>query len=357
MKNCLLITGASGFVGSHAVDYALNNSRFDLIVATDVRDMDYRYKGGDELRLNFIKADLTKKEDVGLLIKAMKKLTGYCATWTVWHIGGCFNYSAPRDVLYRVNVLGTKLLLEALNDSNLAIRRFVFWSGAVIYGDLDRHPEKLPATEDFPVLPKDNYGWSKREAEEWVMFFHRKFQLPATIMRLAAIYGPRSRYGMANAFYLQGRGQLAPVLVGNPFFKVALIHAEDVIRVADFLGRAPESNGEIYNVADKGDYTLGEMSLFVGKLLNNKPFASFSLPGGVLKLLIKLVQKIARRVGGTPVIDPELGNMVLSNWSISNEKLKNLAQKHNCWFSLLKYPDTLDGLRESIEWYKKEWRL
>ena len=364
MPNLLLITGAAGFVGRYAVEFALKESQYDFILATDLRAPDYQIRIVGQKKFAFIKADLTKPEDVAKIRDWLRAFPD-CKI-TVWHIGGCFNYSASRELLYRVNVLGTKALLEMLlslgieffksSDETLTsrIQRFVFWSGGVVYGDFNHPDGVLPANENYPVNPQNDYGWSKKEAEDWVLHFHKTFGLSVTIMRLAAIYGPNSRYGMGSALVLNARGHLAPIIAGNRHNKTALVHVEDVIRVASFLSRVPEADGEVYNVVDYTAYSLKTISGFIGEKLNNKPFSGFSLPAWVFKFLIKLIILRAKQLGGKPIIDPELGNMVLLNSHMSNQKLRKLARNYYLDDSLFQFPDSLIGLAKTIEWYGKE---
>jgi dihydroflavonol-4-reductase len=360
-KTLLLITGASGFVGSHAVKFALNSPNYDCVLATDIKEINYQWS--ESLKeFVFLKADLTNSRDIQQIADFIKNRNDLHRL-VVWHIGGVFNYSAPRELLYRVNVSGTRALLEALWELNgivesdgrffCRMQRFVFWSGGIVYGNFNHPKGILPAEENYPVNPQNDYGWSKKEAEDWILFYHQRSRFPVTIMRMAAIYGVHSRYGMGSAIALNADGRLAPLLVGDPRNHVALIHVEDVIRVADFLSWAPEADGEIYNVVDDSVCTLKEISIFLGQELNNKPFKFFSLPSWVMKTLIKLVNRKAKELGGLPVIDPELGNLVLINSWMSNRKLKTLAEKHNRP-DLLKYPFSRLGLAETISGYKKE---
>ncbi len=357
MGNILLITGASGFVGSHAVKFALESPNYDVVVATDIREPDFLSEAAGNPKFKFIKASLTEPQD----FKKIEEFLKAYPEWpiTIWHIGGCFNYSVSRELLYRVNVLGTKMLLETFLPRWLftrSLQRFVFWSGGVVYGGFNHPKGTLPADENYPVDPQNDYGWSKKEAEDWVLYFHKQFNVPVTIMRLGAVYGPKSIYGMANALFLNASGQLAPLLAGNPENKAALIHSEDVVRAADFLSWAPEADGEIYNVVDDALYTLKEVSKLMGEKLNNKPYTSVALPAWVLKTLIGLVNRRAKQLKGMPVIDPELGNMVLLNSWVTNQKLKALAHKRGR-DDLLKYADSLAGLEQAINWYKKEGKL
>lgn len=296
-EKLIIITGAFGFVGKHALRFMLKN-QFCAVLATDVMpDVIIPEDLASSLKLRenfqFFRADLTKKEEVQNLVEvAIAMAKKYqCRGVIVWHIGGLFRYDAPFSALYDVNVLGTERLASELIKAKIKIERFVFWSGGVVYGNFNHPYGKLPATEDYPLCPANDYGWSKKIAEDRLQFLSENFGLPITIMRLAAIYGPASDYGMANAFELNYLGKLAPLLVGKKGNRGALIHVEDVVRVADFLSRVPEARGEVFNVVDDSRYTTDEISYFVGKFFNNTPFRNFHLPAGVLKYLIKTVKK------------------------------------------------------------------
>lgn len=363
MPKLLVITGASGFMGWHASRFALSTNHYDKILATDIRRppndhplYTFRNPPNSKSRLCFIETDITDKEgveNIKLWLSAHPDYEVY-----IWHLGGLFNYSAARELLYKVNVTGTRNLLEAahaLNKSGTTVKRFIFWSGGVVYGDFN-HPEgQLPATENYPTKPQNDYGWSKLEAENWCLHYYENFGLPITIMRLAAVYGPYSRYGMGAAITLNASGQLEPVIVGSGRNKTAMIHAEDVMRIAHFLGNQPEANGEIYNVVDETPYTLAEQARFLGHHLNNEPFKRFRMPQWVFKLLIKMVEKKVERLGAIPIVDPGLGEMILLNSWMSNAKLMKLAQKKlGPYDALFRYPNTLIGLKQTIDWFREE---
>ncbi len=358
-RNLLLITGAAGFVGSRAVRYALKEgSPYGVVVATDIT-RPYEWPQVPEGKTySFVPADLTAAKKVAELVSTIADYRYHNYRVFVWHIGGLFNYSASAADLFKVNVQGTENLLFALTETfklSQLLKRFVFWSGGVVYGDFNVPYVDLPATENYPVAPNNFYGWSKKLAEERILFFRKAFGLPVTIMRMAAIYGPGSNYGMANAFELQLSGQLSPLLVGNGKGRPALIHVDDVVRIADFLGNAPDAcqgkDGDvIYNVVDDSKYTMDQVSIFLGEHLFNTPFRGFHLPKWVLRRLIRRVEQCAKRLNGKPIIDPGLGEMILLNSHMSNGKLRKLLSYYNRK-DVLQYADSLLGFEATLPWY------
>ena len=245
----------------------------------------------------------------------------------------------------------------------LLFKRFVFWSGGVAYGDFNHPLGTLPATETYPTVPANDYGWSKLEAEEWAMHFHENSGISVTIMRLGAIYGPYSRYGMGAAIILQAKGQLEPVIVGSGNNKTAMIHAEDVARVAHFLGNCRDANGEVYNVVDDTSPTLAEQAICIGREVGNEPFHNFRMPVRVFRFLIWLTRSMSKWLESEVIIDPGLGEIILLNSWMSKVKLMKLAEENAELIKelfpgeegyLLKHPNTLDGLKQTIGWFREE---
>ncbi|MEW6201130.1 MAG: NAD(P)-dependent oxidoreductase [bacterium] len=247
MKECL-VTGASGFNGYHMVNL-LRESGCE-VRATDVvnREPEHWKKTGVE----FIEADLTNKETLKPLLKGME--------W-VFHPASVFDYLAPWDLLERVNIHGMRNLCEVCVESG--IERLILWSTAGVYGPLDQ--KLLPAKEDHPKNPANNYEKSKWEQEKIVMEFYERHKLPVTIIRPAPVYGPRNIYGMAQLITAIAKGWLG-VYVVNYRNRLPFVHVTDVVRTALFLASRGESVGEAYNVADDSHYYGYEIMPYIAKL-------------------------------------------------------------------------------------------
>jgi nucleoside-diphosphate-sugar epimerase len=274
-------------------------------------------------------------------------------------MAGLFNYAAKETALVEVNKRGTENVVSFLSiplQKNL--RSFIYWSGLTVFGKFDF---SLPTTEDSPRRPDNPYGWSKLHAEEFLLRAYQEKNLPVTIMELSSVYGPggpiRERYGMALLIKLLHEGRMPNIPIGKAGKRAALIHAEDVIRVAHFLSGVEEARGERYIVTDDTPYTTEELSQFLGELLEN-PFISFiRLPEKVFDFLVQSSEE-ARKYGAKPEIDAGLAQMIKLNPHASNAKLMDLARRHgrgrNSPNPLLKYPNSFDGLRQTVAEFKKE---
>jgi UDP-glucose 4-epimerase len=177
-----LVSGGSGFIGSHLVDALLD--RGDEVVAVDNlstgrrSNLDRALDRGGRLVVEDIRdGDL------------MKTLFDHEQPDVVLHLAAQMDVrvsTARPSYDAEVNVLGTLNLLEAARQSG--VKRFVFTStGGAIYGEADQ----LPAAEDSPIRPEAPYGQAKFAAEGYCELYRRLHGLSTVSLRLGNVYGPR----------------------------------------------------------------------------------------------------------------------------------------------------------------------
>ena len=120
--NKILVTGATGFIGSFIVEEAL---RRDMEVWAAVRPTSSRRYLQDE-RIHFIELDLSSEE------RLIEQMRGHEFQYVVHAAGAtkCIN----RDDFFRTNTLGTQNLVEALLKLNMPLKRFVFISSLSVFG-------------------------------------------------------------------------------------------------------------------------------------------------------------------------------------------------------------------------------
>lgn len=194
----ILVTGCTGFIGSHLSDRLLAEGF--KVVGVDNFNNYYDPKIKEE---NLKKAKKNSnfqlyREDI-LNFEELKKIFKDEKPEKVIHLAARAGVrtSILNPKLYaRVNVLGTVNLLKLSRD--FQVGQFIFGSSSSVYGD----SKQLPFTEDDSceniISP---YGASKRSAEFWIETFHRNFGLQGTILRLFTVYGPRGRPDMAPALF------------------------------------------------------------------------------------------------------------------------------------------------------------
>ena len=182
MNNSLLITGASGFIGSTLVEEALQRG-FEVWAA--VRPTSSRRYLTDP-RIHFIELDLGNEAKLAEQLHAHVKDNG---PWQyVVHAAGATKCRRPAD-FFRVNTQGTLSLARQLVATGALRSRFVFISSLSICGALHETDYAAFTEADVPQ-PNTAYGRSKVEAEEGLKQMEG---LDYIILRPTGVYGPRER--------------------------------------------------------------------------------------------------------------------------------------------------------------------
>jgi UDP-glucose 4-epimerase len=237
-KHCL-VTGASGFIGSHLCDRLLA--------------LGHRVTGLDSLIVgNPANLEAAKQHDSFTFVKqdvanvTPETLEGI--DW-VFHLAGLADLvpsiQNPENY-YHSNVHGTFALLNACRSA--IIERFVYTASSTCYGI----PDQYPTPETYPCSPEHPYALTKYLGEQLTMHWAKVYKLPALSLRLFNVYGPRSRtsgaYGAVFGVFLKQK------LAGQPFTVVGDgKQTRDFTFVSDVVGafvKAAESNisNEIINV-------------------------------------------------------------------------------------------------------------
>jgi UDP-glucose 4-epimerase len=273
-----LVSGGSGFIGSHLVDKLLD--RGDEVVAVDNLSTGRRsnLEGALERGARLIEEDI-RDGDV------IKKLFADERPEIVFHLAAQMDVrvsTARPDYDAQINVLGTLNLLEAARESRVG--RFVFTStGGAIYGEA----EELPAREDSPIRPEAPYGQAKFAAEGYCELYRRLHGLQTVSLRLGNVYGPRQDpFGEAGVIaifcgkLLEGE---RPIVFGDGKQTRDYIYVSDVVAAA-LIVAANDIHGP-YNVG-RGIETnvlelIDTLSEFAG--VQAEPEFAPARPGEVLR--------------------------------------------------------------------------
>lgn len=226
-----LLTGGTGFVGSHVADEIVRRGGTVRAIARANSDVSHLRNLGAEI----VPGDLT---DADALTKAANSVD------VVIHCAAKVGDWGPVEDYRKVNVEGLRALLEAVKGQPLT--RFVHVSSLGVYEA--RHHYGTDETEPLPENHIDGYTQSKVECEKLAMEYHRKHGIPVTIVRPGFIYGPRDRTILPRladrlskktiVYIAQGRYALNTTFVGN-LVEAIFLAAEN-----------PKAIGEIFNVTD-----------------------------------------------------------------------------------------------------------
>jgi len=235
----VLITGASGFVGSHLAAHLA--ARGDRVTGT------YAGAGVEVPGVDLDPVDIVDRQGMMRLVcrvdpDAVIHLAGLS------HVGASWREPAE---YFRVNVLGTETLLEAA-----AGRRVVVASSAEVYGAV---PEgEQPIGEDRPLAPASPYAMTKACAERLAL------SRGAVVARAFNLIGPgQSPQFALPAFARQlqaiARGEQEPVLrVGNLDARRDFVHVADGVRAYALLAERGEP-GTAYNIARGRAMSIAEV--------------------------------------------------------------------------------------------------
>jgi dihydroflavonol-4-reductase len=338
-KQKFLVTGACGFSGSHMVDLLVEEG-YDVI-ATDREDAPRRWLNPE---VKFIPSDLLDKRTLDKVVDSVD---------CIFHPAAIFSYSASLEDLIRVNVIGTKNLLDVAVVNG--VKKMVMWSTAGVY-DVSKLGDE-PIDENGPIGPSNNYEYSKLKQEELAMEYHISGKINLTIIRPAPIYGPRNLYGFANIVF--GVAKFPVVIVPIIENRAVSVHVKDVCGAALFLSQKDEANGEVFNIVDDSDYSYSDVNILVAKFLG-KPYFKIPIKANAKRLsyVSLIAAKFSRLVnkyfpllfdlpllGVLKYVEEDTARYVAFSYRFSNKKLKSFGYK-------LKYPDLKDGLPETIQWYR-----
>ena len=324
MRGKVLITGASGFLGFHLINAAIENN---LEVYAAVRGKS-DIKHLQELPIHFVQVNFSD-------MQGLKDLFSEHHFDYVIHAAGTTKANSQKEYDL-VNNQYTQNLALAAEKEKKQIKRFVFISSLAATGPIKTGEGKIK--EDNHPNPVTAYGKSKLKAEKNL----EKVDLPITILRPTAIYGPREKdIFLINQYLKQG---FEPYIGRKPQ-KLSFIYGKDVADLAVKVLTNQNANG-IYNISDGNEYSRYDYAVIVKKLLGKKTL-KLHLPVPVVKALLFAVEKLSRSFNKVPAVNNEkLHELTAENWICD---IKKATEELN----YLPGYNLEQGLTASIEWYKK----
>ena len=252
----VLVTGGTGFTGSHLVRDLVRDGH---AVRAVVRDRE-RARATLPPEVELLEGDIT---DPAITSRATKDRD------VVYHLAAAFREAGIPDSRYReVHVDATQRLLEAsLADG---VRRVVHVSTVGVHSHI-AHP---PADESCPHTPGDIYQATKSEGELLALDFHRRHGLPVTVIRPSPIYGPGD-LRLLKLFRAIAHRRFAMIGDGTPFFH--MVHVQDLVRAMRLAAERDEAEGEVFIVAGDECPTLDELAAKIAAIWKVPP-PRFHLP-------------------------------------------------------------------------------
>ena len=262
----ILVTGASGFIGSHIVEEALQQG-YDVWAA--VRQSSSREFLKDE-RIHFTELNLSSQQQLEEQLRT-------CQFDYVVHAAGATKCMQVED-FYRINTEGTKNLVRALLAVSMPIKRFVFVSSLSIMGAIrEQQPYEEISDADTPQ-PNTAYGRSKLEAEH---FLETLTDFPYVVLRPTGVYGPREKDYFLQVKSIKGHIDFA---VGFQRQDITFVYVTDVVQ-AVFLALEKGQTGHRYILSDGEVYQSATFSDYVHEELGRPWWIRITAPIWVLRIV------------------------------------------------------------------------
>ena len=271
MKN--LITGATGFVGSHIAEKLRNDGQEVIALARESSDTSFLEELGIEIRYG----NLTDPSSVYDAVAGIDR---------VYHVAAVTGEWVPKLICNEVNVEGTSNLMEASLENR--VERFFFVSSLAVMGFKNHYNTGV---ETDYVKAHDAYIDTKIEAEKLAWRFH-EFGLPITVIRPGFMYGPRDRRFLKRILEKLRTGKFK--FVGDGKNKLNLNYAGNFADAVVLAGKTDNSIGQAYNVAND-DKTL-DMETFIFKVADlwQYPRPQDHIPLNVAKTATNIMETCAR---------------------------------------------------------------
>lgn len=329
----LLITGATGFIGSFIAEAALRQGYTVWAAVRPTSSRRYLQHPG----INFVELDLGNEERLGRQVEAHCRCHG---PWQgVIHAAGATKCARPAD-FDEVNHLGTARLVRCLMAAGALEGRFVMMSSLSIMGPVHER-DFAPLTAADTPQPNTAYGRSKLAAER---FLATVPGLDYVVLRPTGVYGPRER-----DYFLMARSVKGHIDTAAGFGRqvITFIYVRDLAEASLLaLGRGP--SGAAYLLSDGGEYSSRHYSRLLQRALGVRFVARLSVPLWVLRAVCAVSGALAARRGRGTTLNPDKYNIMKQrNWKCDITPARELLGFRPRY--------TLgEGVAETVAWYKQE---
>ncbi|MDR1347711.1 MAG: NAD(P)-dependent oxidoreductase [Prevotellaceae bacterium] len=324
----ILITGASGFIGSFLVEKSLEQN-FETYAG--IRASSSKKYLSDE-RIKFIDINYSNKEELISQLNEFKRQHG---AWDyIIHNAGVTKCDRKRD-FDKINFMFTKNFVEAICATSLIPKTFVYISSLSAWGAGNEKTLEPIKLNDTPK-PNTAYGKSKINAENFIAGIP---DFPYLFIRPTGVYGPREKDYLS--FLKSVKKGIVPSVGFKPQY-LTFIYVKDLAK-AIFLLIEKNITRKSYFVSDGNVYTSKEYAVTVKKLLDKKFTVKICIPVFVLKIICFSLDTVYGWFGKSPTLNRDKYNILKArNWKCEIQPLQNDANFYADY-------DLMNGIKETIK--------
>ncbi len=332
----ILVTGATGFIGSFIVEEALKKGMEVWAAVRKTSSLEYLR----DPRIHRIELNLSSEEDL------KRQLADHPFDYVV-HAAGVTKCIHQED-FYRINTDGTKNLVNAIRALQMPLKRFVYLSSLSIFGPIKEKQPYQEITETDTPQPNTAYGKSKLLAEQFLDEVNKALQpgeqpFPYVILRPTGVYGPREKDYFLMAKSIKGHSDFS---VGYKRQDITFVYVMDVVQ-AVFLAIDYGKNGRKYFLSDGQVYQSSTFSNLIHQELGRPWWIRIKAPIWVLRIVTFFGEHIGRMTGKITALNNDKYHILRQrNWRCDIQPAIDELGYHP------EYPLEL-GVPLTIRWYKE----
>lgn len=321
----VLVTGGTGFIGSHLVE-ALHQRGIEVRCLLR-RTSDLRWLRGLPIETAF--GDCSEKDSLKEAVKGVDQ---------IFHLAGVTKATHERTY-FEANAMGRENLIQSCLEQKAPIRKFIYLSSQAAAGPCQNGNRKKESDQCRPVSP---YGQSKRMGEELALA--HVHELPLLILRPCAVYGPRDKDIYA-FFKLLSKG--IKLCLSGEAQHVSLCYVDDIVQAILLAAQAEEPSGEIFFLSDGQDYRLEEIGDIFAQAMEVTALC-IRVPAWMMTGLASFSEYLSKFSGKPPLLNKgKVEEMIHRNWVCDITK----AKKDLSFEPKISLPQ---GAKLTFEWYRKE---
>lgn len=332
----ILVTGATGFIGSFIVEEALNKGMEVWAAVRKTSSLEYLR----DSRIHRIELNLSSEDDL------KNQLKDHPFDYVV-HAAGVTKCIHQED-FYRINTEGTKNLVNAIRTLKMPLKRFVYLSSLSIFGPIREQQPYQEITEADTPQPNTAYGKSKLLAEQFLDGINESLKadeepFPYVILRPTGVYGPREKDYFLMAKSIKGHSDFS---VGYKQQDITFVYVQDVVQ-AVFLAIDYGKTGRKYFLSDGQVYQSSTFSNLIHQALGRPWWIRIKAPIWILRVVTFFGEHIGRMTGKISALNNDKYHILKQrNWRCDIQPAIDELGYHP------EYPLEL-GVPLTIRWYKE----
>ena len=303
-KTSILITGVSGFIGSHVLDFFLKKNKYKIIGIDNLSTGNIKNIFHNINKFRFI------KDDINNIHK-----------YKIGRVDYIIHLAALADIVpsidnpseyFKANVQGTLKILEFAKIKK--IKKIIYAASGSCYGN---YP-KIPTDEKSQIKTKYPYALTKNLGEQLIEHWSDVYKICYISLRFFNVYGLRSRtnstYGAVIGVFLTQKLKNYPLtIIGKGNQKRDFLHVSDAVN-SIHKSIISKKNNEIYNVGSGKPFSIN----YLAKLIGGKKIFIPWRPGEPFETNAN-ISKIKKDLKWVPKVSLEkgIGNLIknIEYWS------------------------------------------